>query len=167
MTPFLAHPARSKVLPGTWQSLKEAPNDGCYIRGLFAEGARWDPNEQVLSESRPKELFTDMPPIWLIPVSNRKVPESGIYECPLYKTLTRAGELSAIAKLQVLVYDILPSTNSKYWFTTSFHQGRCRKAMLGEWAIAGVVSKGHGSITSVRAQEVCESRGGRPGGRPV
>ena len=109
MTPFLAHPARSKVLPGTWQSLKEAPNDGCYIRGLFAEGARWDPNEQVLSESRPKELFTDMPPIWLIPVSNRKVPESGIYECPLYKTLTRAGELSAIAKLQVLVYDILPS----------------------------------------------------------
>lgn len=87
------------MLKETWQALKEAPEDGCYIRGLFAEGARWDAKEQVLSESRPKELFTDMPPLWLIPVSNRKVPESGIYECPLYKTLTRAGELSAICCL--------------------------------------------------------------------
>lgn len=87
------------MLKETWQALKEAPEDGCYIRGLFAEGARWDAKEQVLSESRPKELFTDMPPLWLIPVSNRKVPESGIYECPLYKTLTRAGELSAIGCL--------------------------------------------------------------------
>lgn len=71
--------------------LTTAPQDGCYIRGLFIEGARWDPDLQKLSESRPKELFTDMPPIWLIPAPNRPVPLTGIYECPLYKTLTRAG----------------------------------------------------------------------------
>jgi hypothetical protein len=45
----------------------------------------------MLGESRPKELYTEMPVIWLQPESNRKVPTEGIYDCPVYKTLTRAG----------------------------------------------------------------------------
>jgi dynein heavy chain, axonemal len=72
--------------------LSTSPEDGCYIRGLFLEGARWDMTEFQLAESRPKELYTDMPLVWLKPTANRKQPESGIYECPVYKTLTRAGE---------------------------------------------------------------------------
>lgn len=35
-----------------------------------------------------------MPVIWLKPETNRAVPESGIYICPCYKTLERAGMLS-------------------------------------------------------------------------
>ena len=73
--------------------LKEHPADGCYIYGLFLEGARWDPAAHILAESRPKELYTDMPAMWLIPAANRKPPTSGIYECPVYKTLTRAGKI--------------------------------------------------------------------------
>ena len=73
------------------EELKEPPEDGCYISGLFVEGARWDPASFVLVESRPKELYTDMPCMWLIPEANRKAPSEGIYECPVYKTLTRAG----------------------------------------------------------------------------
>jgi len=72
-------------------SLRVSPDDGCYIRGLFVEGARWDVTEFRLAESRPKELYTDMPVVWLQPVADRKPPTSGIYECPVYKTLTRAG----------------------------------------------------------------------------
>lgn len=155
---------------GEW----EAPEDGCYVRGMFLEGARWDPelhalggareqavqmswarNEQCRhlrcsrwrvrleclptnacwrrpqlqapppahlpgpcaeplprapasqtptppkppAESRPKELYTPMPPLWLRPRQNRPpdLPDAGqsrSYECPLYKTLTRAGTLS-------------------------------------------------------------------------
>lgn len=71
--------------------LTKQPDDGCYIRGLFLEGARWDPIKQMLAESRPKELYVDVPVIWLIPTANRKNPDKGIYECPVYKTLTRAG----------------------------------------------------------------------------
>lgn len=72
--------------------LRQEPTDGCYIHGLFLEGCRWDQDEMCLTESRPKELYTLMPVIWLIPKSNRSKPEKGIYECPVYKTLTRSGE---------------------------------------------------------------------------
>ena len=71
--------------------LTERPENGCYIHGLYVEGARWDHEQFELSESIPKELYTDMPVMWLIPMANRKQPDTGIYLCPVYKTLTRAG----------------------------------------------------------------------------
>ncbi len=75
-----------------YTSYTSRPEDGCYIRGLFVEGARWDMGSFELAESRPKELYTDMPVMWLVPTADRKQPECGIYMCPVYKTLTRAGE---------------------------------------------------------------------------
>lgn len=37
------------------------------MRGLFMEGARWDHDTHLMGESRPKELFTEFPIIWLKP----------------------------------------------------------------------------------------------------
>lgn len=71
--------------------LTRHPDEGCYIHGLFLEGARWDPTAFQLAESHPKELYTEMAVIWLLPVPNRKPPATGNYLCPIYKTLTRAG----------------------------------------------------------------------------
>nr|KAG5711095.1 hypothetical protein BaRGS_004739 [Batillaria attramentaria] len=106
-----------KVLADAWTFLYEPPEDGCYIRGLFIEGARWDMAKMLLAESRPKELFTDMPAIWLIPANNRKVPESGVYECPLYKTLTRAGTLSTTGHSTNFVFTVeIPSNRpQQHW----------------------------------------------------
>ncbi|KAI9349443.1 dynein heavy chain and region D6 of dynein motor-domain-containing protein [Zopfochytrium polystomum] len=83
-----------KVIDTPWKDIHAKPSDGCYIRGLYLEGARWDTVRRVLTESRPKELYTDMAVLWLLPKANRKKPETGIYDCPVYKTLTRAGTLS-------------------------------------------------------------------------
>ncbi len=44
-------------------------------------------------ESRPRELFAPLPPLWLRPAQHR-TPPAGVYACPLYKTLARAGTLS-------------------------------------------------------------------------
>lgn len=35
-----------------------------------------------------------MPLVWLKPQQHRAKPASGIYDCPVYKTTTRAGTLS-------------------------------------------------------------------------
>ena len=93
-----------QVMRESAEELTELPEDGCYINGLFLEGARWDAIHHQLAESRPKELYTDMPVIWLQPETNRKIPESGIYDCPCYKTLTRAGLLKMLSLIPPLFF---------------------------------------------------------------
>uniref|UniRef100_G3TQL9 Dynein axonemal heavy chain 1 n=1 Tax=Loxodonta africana TaxID=9785 RepID=G3TQL9_LOXAF len=83
-----------KVMAQSLSEIKQRPKEGCYIYGLFLEGARWDPVAFQLAESRPKELYTEMAIIWLLPVPNRKAQNQNFYLCPIYKTLTRAGTLS-------------------------------------------------------------------------
>jgi dynein heavy chain len=70
------------------------PDSGVFIYGMLLEGARWNYDTHVLDDSMPKELYTDVPVIHLNPVPNRVVPTSGVYFCPMYKVLSRAGTLS-------------------------------------------------------------------------
>ncbi|MGH0189467.1 UNVERIFIED_CONTAM: hypothetical protein FKN15_035538, partial [Acipenser sinensis] len=106
-----------QVMKESLSQLTERPESGCYIHGLFMEGARWDPGSFQLAESRPKELYTEMAVIWLIPVPNRKAPTSGVYVCPIYKTLTRAGTLSTTGHSTNYVIAVeLPSEQSQqHW----------------------------------------------------
>lgn len=106
-----------EVMKKTEAELTSRPNDGCFIRGLFLEGARWDYDKHELTESRPKELYTDMPIIWLKPTANREKPSKGIYDCPVYKTLTRAGTLSTTGHSTNFVLPIeLPSSQlQRHW----------------------------------------------------
>jgi len=61
---------------------------------MFLEGARWNYDTHLLNESMPKELYTDVPVIHFSPKQDRELPTSGVYFCPLYKVLSRAGTLS-------------------------------------------------------------------------
>lgn len=106
-----------EVMKKTEAELTSRPSNGCFIRGLFLEGARWDHDKHELTESRPKELYTDMPIIWLRPTANREKPEKGIYECPVYKTLTRAGTLSTTGHSTnfVLPVEVPSSQPQRHW----------------------------------------------------
>ncbi|XP_050357868.1 dynein axonemal heavy chain 1-like [Nymphalis io] len=72
---------------------QKKPDDGCCVSGLFLEGARWNSADMALEESRAKELYTEMAIIYMKPEQNHRL-ASGLYECPTYKTLVRAGTLS-------------------------------------------------------------------------
>ncbi|KZC03876.1 Dynein heavy chain 1, axonemal [Dufourea novaeangliae] len=102
----------------SFQVLSEMPNrrpvDGCAIYGLFLEGCRW--NKDHLDESLPKELYTNMPPILLLPEVNHRKP-SGIYSCPVYKTISRAGTLSTTGHSTnfVLAMEILSKKPEAHW----------------------------------------------------
>lgn len=84
-----------KVMDNVTNPKKELtlpPEDGVYIYGLFIEGARWDSDTHMVQESQPKVLFTDLPPLWFLPVKDRK-PNPTDYRCPTYKVLSRKGTL--------------------------------------------------------------------------
>jgi len=74
--------------------IKEKPVCGVLCYGMYLEGCRWNYDTHMLDESLPKKLFVDLPLIWLKPVEERAIPESGIYKCPVYKVLSRTGTLS-------------------------------------------------------------------------
>ncbi|ETO18471.1 dynein heavy chain [Reticulomyxa filosa] len=48
--------------------LNQRPKDGCFIFGLYLDGAGWDLANGVLCEQKPKQLFSSMPVIWLKPI---------------------------------------------------------------------------------------------------
>lgn len=58
-----------------------------------------------------------MPPIWLKPEKHHTVPEEGIYECPVYKTLTRAGVLSTTGHSTnyVLAIEVPSKHPQRHW----------------------------------------------------
>jgi len=93
--------------PDLIESIKDGkgakPDDGAYVWGLFVDGARWDADNHVLCEQRPKELYTVMPHIHLLPKAKRDIEPvedtdpggtAHIYMCPTYKTSQRFGILS-------------------------------------------------------------------------
>jgi dynein heavy chain len=78
----------------TYQEVKEKPEDGCYLYGIYLEGARWDYKKHMITQPKPKELYSDLPLVHLVPVNNREPPIEGVYNCPVYKVVSRRGTLS-------------------------------------------------------------------------
>ena len=98
------------------------PEDGVNIHGLQLEGASWDFDRIVLREQSPGELHIEMPVIWLEPINVSKLKKNGYYECPLYKTSRRAGELSTTGhSTNFVMYFYLkcddnePSKDADHW----------------------------------------------------
>ncbi|RYG66021.1 hypothetical protein EON64_10680, partial [archaeon] len=77
-----------------WKDIKQKPDDGVFVRGLYLEGARWDSSIGSINDSLPKQLYTELPVLHLCPQQNRPEPSRDIYRCPVYKILSRRGVLS-------------------------------------------------------------------------
>lgn len=84
---------------------------------MYIEGAKIDNNTLKMTESSPKVLFETTPILWLIPVVNRAKEIPGVYRCPLYKTLKRAGTLSTTGHSTnyVLTAEIPTDEDPQHW----------------------------------------------------
>lgn len=110
------------------------PANGVYIRGLFLEGARWDPTIRSLNDSLPKQLYTELPVIHLLPEQHRTEPTKGIYRCPVYKILSRRGVLSTTGhSTNFIMWIEIPSNRE----STVNNDG---KSDQEEWIRAGVAA---------------------------
>ena len=99
---------------------KPKPKAGAYTYGLYFEGARWDSNKHVITDPRPKELFSPMPAVLNDPIQNRPITTEGIYRCPVYKILSRRGVLSTTGH----------STNFVLWLEVPSDKPRCFRSSL-------------------------------------
>ncbi len=102
------------------EEIKSKPDDGCYITGLWLEGARWDTVNACLSESKAGVLFSKMPVVWVRPTENKKRTSSDyFYACPVYRTLARAGTETIATTGQsanyVITVDIPSKEEEKVW----------------------------------------------------
>jgi dynein heavy chain len=96
-----------------------APTDGCYVYGMFLDGAAWDYSLGVINEAAPKQLFSVVPTIWLKPGVTVDIEEARAklirYPCPTYKTSRRAGTLSTTGhSTNFLLFMQLPSEKPEH-----------------------------------------------------
>merc|ERR1719188_444959 len=97
------------------------PETGCYVYGLFMDGARWDDNQGCIAESYPKVLTDVIPYMHWIPVERAKDPteRSKVYQSPLYKTSERKGVLSTTGHstnfVAMVMIPMAPQHTEKYW----------------------------------------------------
>jgi len=56
---------------------KKKPEHGCYITGLYLEGAGWDTDKGRLRRQNPKELIFEMPIMQIIPIEANKLKLKG------------------------------------------------------------------------------------------
>lgn len=80
----------TKVSPYTDAAqIQEKPRHGCYVQGLYLEGASWDTERGVLQRQAPKVLVTELPILQIIPVEATKLKLSNTYRAPVYVTQAR------------------------------------------------------------------------------
>ena len=89
--------------------ITEKLETGCYVRGLYLEGASWDLEKSELVPQKPKVLVTELPLLRVIPIEANKLKLAGTFRCPIYVTQNRRNAMGVglvmEANLQSTVHD--------------------------------------------------------------
>lgn len=105
------------VRPYMADAVAEVPEDGVNVHGLFMQGARWDYKRTIIEDSEPRKPIVPFPVCWMEPVGVDEETTKGCYNCPVYKTSERKGELSTTGLSTNYLIDFnLPSEMGEdYW----------------------------------------------------
>ncbi|SCN44990.1 dynein heavy chain, putative [Plasmodium malariae] len=76
------------------------PKEGAYIYGLYLDGANYDVEKNTLCDSSSKQKYFLMPVIHCKPIVSMGKIETDVYECPVYKTLSRGPTYVTNIKLK-------------------------------------------------------------------
>lgn len=92
--------------------VERAPDDGCYVIGLYLEGAAWDLQRSVLKRQEPKVLVVPLPILEVIPIEGNKLKLQDTFKTPVYATQDRR---SAMGVGLVFEADLSTPTHSSHW----------------------------------------------------
>jgi len=68
----------TEILPIDVEKVKDVPDEGQNVHGLFIEGGRWNRHEGRLDESEPKKLFVGMPVIFVTAMTMKDRKNKGL-----------------------------------------------------------------------------------------
>lgn len=66
---------------------------GCYVSGLYLEGAAWSMDESCLVRQEPKVLVTELPILQVIPIEASKLKLQNTFKTPVYVTQERRNAM--------------------------------------------------------------------------
>lgn len=73
--------------------VEERPEMGCYVSGLYLEGAAWDLEESCLIPQPPKVLVQELPLLRVIPIEASKLKLQDTLKTPVYVTQDRRNAM--------------------------------------------------------------------------
>ena len=86
--------------------------DGCYVSGLYLEGAAWNVENQCLIRQPPKVLVQELPIMMIIPVELNKLKLHGTIRVPLYITQQRRNAMGVGMMMEA---DLDTREHSSHW----------------------------------------------------
>ncbi|XP_027024931.2 dynein axonemal heavy chain 10 isoform X2 [Tachysurus fulvidraco] len=78
---------------GSEEEVQEKPDQGCYVSGLYLEGADWDVNQGCLVRSKPKMLVVQLPILKVIPIESQRLKLQNTLRTPVYTTSMRRNAM--------------------------------------------------------------------------
>jgi len=93
-------------------AIKKKLDYGCYLQGLYLEGARWNGERDCLDYQKPKELIEEMPLLQIIPVEANKLKLRNTIATPVYVTQDRRN---AMGRGGVFDADLKTDRHNSHW----------------------------------------------------
>uniref|UniRef100_A0A803XMX1 Dynein axonemal heavy chain 10 n=1 Tax=Meleagris gallopavo TaxID=9103 RepID=A0A803XMX1_MELGA len=77
----------------TAEDITEGPTQGCFVSGLFLEGADWDTENSCLAKSKPGVLVVELPILKIIPIEAHRLKLQNTLRTPVYTTSQRRNAM--------------------------------------------------------------------------
>eukprot|EP00058_Branchiostoma_floridae_P026457 XP_002611948.1 hypothetical protein BRAFLDRAFT_91832 [Branchiostoma floridae] len=90
----------------------ETAHQGCFVSGLYLEGAAWDMENSCLIRQPPKVLLQPLPILKVIPIEAHRLKLQNTFKTPVYTTSQRRN---AMGIGLVFEADLATSEHSSHW----------------------------------------------------
>ncbi|XP_072658407.1 dynein axonemal heavy chain 10 isoform X2 [Canis lupus baileyi] len=92
--------------------VNERAGQGCFVSGLYLEGADWDVEKGCLIKSKPKVLVVDLPILKIIPIEAHRLKLRNTFRTPVYTTSMRRN---AMGVGLVFEADLFTTKHISHW----------------------------------------------------
>uniref|UniRef100_A0A2K5DJP1 Dynein axonemal heavy chain 10 n=1 Tax=Aotus nancymaae TaxID=37293 RepID=A0A2K5DJP1_AOTNA len=94
------------------EEVNERAGQGCFVSGLYLEGADWDIEKGCLIKSKPKVLVVDLPILKIIPIEAHRLKLQNTFRTPVYTTSMRRN---AMGVGLVFEADLFTTRHISHW----------------------------------------------------